>query len=260
MGSAILSGLAAAGVLDIRVTTRNASSAAPFVGAPGVTAYSVSERPDANRAAVEGAALVVLAVKPYGVLDVLREVSDVLAPGAVVVSVAAGLRIAAMEEVLPAGFAVLRAMPNTPAAIGAGVTGVAPGSAADAAAMAAVVAAFRTVGSVLEVTEDRIDALSAVSGSGPAYVYLFLERFTDAAVRLGFSSEEAALMVERTTAGALELLASTAERPAELRRRVTSPNGTTERAVAVFEERDLAGIFDDALAAAVRRAEELAGG
>jgi pyrroline-5-carboxylate reductase len=260
MGSAVLAGLQGAGVRDVRVTTRGAGTAASFAGSPGVTPYSLAERPDANRVAVDGAELVVVAVKPFGVLDVLREVADALAPGAPVVSVAAGVRIEAMEAVLPAGTPVFRAMPNTPAAIGAGVTGVSAGRASTPESTAAVTAAFRTVGAVLPVEEARIDALSAVSGSGPAYVYLFLERFTDAAVRLGFSEEEAVAMVQQTATGALELLAATGEEPAELRRRVTSPKGTTERAVAVFEERDLGGIFDAALAAAIARAAELAGG
>jgi pyrroline-5-carboxylate reductase len=260
MGAAVLSGLQGAGVRDVRVTARSAETAASFAGSPGVTPYSVAERPDANRIAVEGAELVVVAVKPYAVLDVLREIRDALPQGAPVVSVAAGIRIASMEAEVRAGTPVFRAMPNTPAAIGAGVTGLAGGSAADPASTSAVTAAFRTVGSVLPVTEDRIDALSAVSGSGPAYVYLFLERFTDAARRLGFSQEEASAMVQQTAAGALQLLEATGEEPAELRRRVTSPKGTTERAVAVFEERDLGGIFDAALAAAIARAAELAAG
>lgn len=260
MGSAILAGLQAAGVPDIRVTTRTGRRAARFVGVPGVTATTVTDDGAANRVAVEGAGLVVVAVKPAGVLALLTEVAGALAPGAVVVSVAAGVPLAAMEAVLPAGTPVLRAMPNTPAAVGAGVTGIARGAAADDRAASAVEAAFRTVGTVLAVPEERIDALSAVSGSGPAYVYLFLERFTDAALRLGFTVEEAALMVQRTASGALQLLEATGEAPAELRRQVTSPRGTTERAVAVFEERDLGGIFDAALAAAIARAREIAAG
>lgn len=260
MGSAVLSGLAAAGVPDLRVTTRTAARSAGFRGVPGVTARSQEERPDANRDAVRGARLVVVAVKPAQVVDVLREVAGDLTEGAVVVSVAAGIPIRAMEAVLPAGTAVLRAMPNTPAAVGEGVTGVAAGSAAGAEAVAATVAAFRTVGDVLELPEERIDALSAVSGSGPAYVYLFLERWIDAAARLGFSAEEASRLVTGTAAGALRLLAAGDEQPAELRRRVTSPKGTTERAIAVLEAHDLGAILDEAMAAAIARARELAAG
>ncbi|MCU1473508.1 MAG: proC [Amnibacterium sp.] len=258
MGGAILSGLRAAGVADLRVTTRTATRA--LEPADGLRVLVAEQDSDANRTAVRGARLVVIAVKPAGVTALLTEIADTLEPGAVVVSVAAGIPIATMAAALPAGTAVLRAMPNTPSAVGAGVTGIAaaPGTAPEDAA--AVVAAFRTVGTVVELAEDRIDSLSAVSGSGPAYLYLFLERFTDAARRLGFSAEEADALVVGTAQGALRLLAETGDEPAELRRRVTSPKGTTERAVAVFEQRDLGGIFDEALAAAIARAAELAAG
>ncbi|HEV7623844.1 MAG TPA: pyrroline-5-carboxylate reductase [Amnibacterium sp.] len=258
MGGAILSGLRAAGVPDLRVTTRTAARA--LEAGDGLSVLVAERDPDANRAAVRGARLVVVAVKPAGVPALLAEIADALEPGAVVVSVAAGIPIATMTAALPEGTPVLRAMPNTPSAVGAGVTGVAgaPGTAAGDAA--AVVAAFRTVGTVVELPEERIDALSAVSGSGPAYVYLFLERFIDAARRLGFSADEARALVAGTAQGALQLLAATGEAPAELRRRVTSPKGTTERAVAVFEQHDLGGIFDEALAAAIARAKEIAAG
>jgi pyrroline-5-carboxylate reductase len=258
MGGAILSGLRAAGVPDLRVTTRTASRA--LEGGDGLRVLVAEQDPDANRSAVRGARLVVVAVKPAGVAALLAEIAGALEPGAVVVSVAAGIPIATMAAALPSGTSVLRAMPNTPSAVGAGVTGVAAAPGTASGDTAAVVAAFRTVGTVVELAEDRIDALSAVSGSGPAYVYLFLERFIDAAGRLGFGADEATELVVGTTQGALRLLAATGEEPAELRRRVTSPKGTTERAVAVFEQHDLGGIFDEALAAAIARAKEIAAG
>ncbi|MGN6742509.1 MAG: pyrroline-5-carboxylate reductase [Amnibacterium sp.] len=258
MGGAVLSGLRAAGVGDLRVTTRTPARAPQH--AEGLTVLIAERDRDANRRAVAGARLVVVAVKPAGVPALLAEIADALEPGALVVSVAAGVRIATMAAALPDGVAVFRAMPNTPAAIGAGVTGVAAPEGAREEDVAAVVAAFRTVGTVVEVAEERIDALSAVSGSGPAYVYLFLERFIDAAGRLGFSEDEARALVVGTADGALRLLAATEESPAELRRQVTSPKGTTERAVAVFEQRDLGGIFDEALASAIARAQEIAAG
>jgi pyrroline-5-carboxylate reductase len=258
MGGAILSGLRAAGVPDLRVTTRSAARA--LEPAQGLRVLVVEQDPEANRAAVRGARLVVVAVKPAGVPALLAEIAEALEPGAVVVSVAAGIPIATMTSALPAGTPVLRAMPNTPSAVGAGVTGVAAAPGTAEGDVAAVVAAFRTVGAVVELAEERIDALSAVSGSGPAYVYLFLERFIDAARRSGFSDEEADALVVGTAQGALQLLSATGEQPAELRRRVTSPNGTTERAVAVFEHHDLGGVFDEALAAAIARAKEIAAG
>jgi pyrroline-5-carboxylate reductase len=258
MGGAILSGLIEAGVPDLRVTTRTPARA-PRV-AEGLAVLVVDEDPDANRRAVAGAQVVVVAVKPAGVPALLEEIADALEPGTVVVSVAVGVRIATMTRALPGSVAVFRAMPNTPSAVGAGVTGIAAPTDARAEDVAAVVAAFETVGTVVRVAEGRIDALSSISGSGPAYVYLFLERFIDAAQRLGFDPDEARALVDGTADGALQLLAATGEDPAELRRRVTSPKGTTERAVAVFEQHGLGAIFDEALAAAIARAGEIAAG
>src|SRR5690606_27684331 len=141
-----------------------------------------------------------------------------LEPDAIVVSVAAGVTIAAMEAALPGTVAVLRAMPNTPSHVGLGVTGIAPGSRATDADTALIETLFGTVGVTLTIAEDRIDALSTVSGSGPAYVFLLMERFADAARGMGFSAAEARLMVESTFRGASELLASSGETPTELRR------------------------------------------
>ncbi len=258
MGGAILSGLIGAGVPDLRVTTRTPARAPR--AAEGLTVLIAEQDPEANRRAVAGAHVVIVAVKPAGVPALLEEIADALEADAVVVSVAVGVRIATMAQALPASLAVFRAMPNTPSAVGAGVTGVAAPAGARPEDVAAVVAAFETVGTVVQVAEDRIDALSSVSGSGPAYVYLFLERFIDAATRLGFGADEARALVVGTADGALRLLGASGEDPAELRRRVTSPKGTTERAVAVFEQHDLGGIFDEALAAAIARAQEIAAG
>ena len=119
---------------------------------------------------------------------------------------------------------------------------------------------FETVGDVIVVPEEQIDALSTISGSGPAYVFYLIEQLTATAVDKGFTPEQAALMVEGTFRGASELLAASDVGPAELRRRVTSPKGTTERAIAVLEEAHLAEVFDRATDAALARARELAAG
>ena len=116
------------------------------------------------------------------------------------------------------------------------------------------------MGTALTVPEDMIDALSAISGSGPAYVYFLIEQFTRTAVGLGFSPEQAAVLVNTTFLGASELLAASGRPAAELRRQVTSPKGTTERAIAELEAADLTSVFDRATAAALARAKELAAG
>src|SRR4051812_14009296 len=156
MGSAIALGAAAAG-LPVRVTTRSAARAAG-VTERGLQARSLEQDPDSNAWAVDGADLVVLAVKPAGVVELARQVAPALAPDAAVVSVAAGIPLAALRAALPPGIDVLRAMPNTPAAIGQGVTGIAAADGTGERARIACRAVFGTIGTVVEVGEDRIDA------------------------------------------------------------------------------------------------------
>lgn len=263
MGGAILAGLRAPGVRvegPISVTTRSAESAARFDGDRDVAAFATEADPEANRRAVRGAGLVVLSVKPWMVHDVLREISGALEPGAIVVSVAAGVTIASLEALLPEGVAVLRAMPNTPSLIGRGITGIAAGGSAGPEAVETVERLFSTVGEVLVVREDQINAVTAISGSGPAYLFLYAEEMTGAARRLGFDDAQAALLVQRTIAGAAELMIRSDKDPAQLRRDVTSPKGTTERAVEVLQAAGWGELFDRALAANIRRSEELEAG
>jgi pyrroline-5-carboxylate reductase len=256
MGSAIAQGAAAAG-LPVRVTTRSEARAERARGR-GLDARSLEQDPDANAWAVDGAELVVLAVKPAGIVALAEEVAPALPSGVAVVSVAAGIPLAALRAALPPGTGVLRAMPNTPAAIGRGVTGLAAADGTSDRARSAARAVFGTVGSVVEVTEDRIDPLSAISGSGPAYVYYFVEQLQRAAERLGFSPPEAAALVLGTVSGSVGLLDETGEPAAELRRQVTSPNGTTERAIGVFDRFGMDRMLDEAFAAAIARSKELA--
>lgn len=260
MGGAILSGLVAAGATDVRVTNRSADKAAALAELEGVASYATSERPDANRLAVEGARVVLIGVKPAMVPDLLREIADVLEPGTIVTSVAAGVTAETMEALLPASVAVVRAMPNTPALVCRGVTGVAAGTRADEAGMALVREVFETVGDVLEIPESQIDALSTISGSGPAYVFYLIEELTKAAVDKGFTPEQAALLVNGTFAGSTELLSRSDSTPEQLRLQVTSPKGTTERAVAVLQRAGLHALFSEATDAALARARELAAG
>ncbi|GAA0431448.1 pyrroline-5-carboxylate reductase [Leifsonia naganoensis] len=263
MGRAILSGLLAPGVSvagGVRVTNRSAARAAELADTPGVTAFATDDDPAANRRAVEGAEIVIVAVKPAMVPDLLREIADSLAPGAVVVSVAAGVTVATFESLLPDSVSVVRSMPNTPAVVGKAVTGISAGTRTEPEDLALVRSLFETVGQVVEVPESQLDALSTISGSGPAYVFLLIEALTDAAVAKGFTPEQAAILVNGTFLGASTMLAASDDDPAELRRRVTSPKGTTERAIAVLAEADLPALFARATDAALARARELAAG
>jgi pyrroline-5-carboxylate reductase len=192
--------------------------------------------------------------------DLLREIAPALRPDAIVVSVAAGVTLATFAEGLGETARVIRAMPNTPATVGKAVTGLAAGAAASADDVAVIRRLFELVGSVVEVPEDKIDALGTISGSGPAYVFLLIEELTKAAIDKGFSEDDARLMAEQTFIGATALLEASGENPAELRRRVTSPKGTTERAIAVLQEAHLDEVFTVATDAALARSRELAAG
>jgi pyrroline-5-carboxylate reductase len=260
MGRAILSGLLSPHVEvsgGVRVTNRNVERAHDFDAEPRVTAFTTGGNPDANRHAVSGASIVLIGVKPAMVADVLDEIADALDPSAVIISVAAGITTAAMEAHLPGGHAVIRTMPNTPATIGRAVTGITGGSRVTPEDLDLAVRLFETVGDVLVIEESQIDALGSVSGSGPAYLFYFIEQFVRVAEEQGFTREQADLMVRGTFRGAIELLDASGETPAELRRRVTSPGGSTERAIAVFDDANLHEIFVSATNAAIARQREM---
>jgi len=263
MGGAILRGVIASGIrIDggITATNRTAEKAEAFAGLDGVTSIALAGRPEGNAEAAAGARIVLVGVKPAMVPDLLREIAPHLAADTIVVSVAAGVTLQTFADVLGPEARVIRSMPNTPSTVRKGVTGLAAGAAVSDEDLALVRRLFETVGVVVEVPESQIDALSTISGSGPAYVYLLIEEFTKAAVGMGFDDADARLMVEQTFIGATALLDASGEDPAELRRRVTSPKGTTERAVAVLQGAHLDAAFADAAAAALARARELAAG
>ncbi|MGN8026787.1 pyrroline-5-carboxylate reductase [Microbacterium sp. 22242] len=262
MGGAILRGLVASGIpVDggITATNRTPERAAELAGLDGVRSIALAEQPDGNAVAARSR-IVVVGVKPAMVPELLAEIAPHLREDAIVVSIAAGVTLATFAGALGEGASVLRAMPNTPATVGRAVTGLAAAQAVTEEERALVRRLFETVGSVIEVPEEQIDPLSTISGSGPAYVYLLIEEFTKAAIGKGFAEPEARLMAEQTFIGATALLEASQEDPAELRRRVTSPKGTTERAIAVLQDGGLDDLFARATDAALARARELAAG
>lgn len=262
MGGAILRGLVAAGLTDggVIATNRSIAKAAELAELDGVTSVALEAHPAGNADAVAASDIVLIGVKPAMVPDLLAEIAPHLRPGAIVVSLAAGVTLDTFARHLGDDVATLRSMPNTPSLVGKGVTGLAAGPAASVDDVAVVRALFETVGAVLEVPETQIDALSTISGSGPAYVFLLVEEFTRAAVRMGFDDDQARLLAQQTFIGATMLLDSADVDPTELRRRVTSPKGTTERAVAVLQSAHLDDVFTAAAEAALARAKELAAG
>ena len=267
MGGAILAGLLSPDVVvegGVRVTNRTEAKAVALRRG-SVTSLATETDPTANASAVVGASVVLVGVKPGMVVDLLREIGPALEPGTVVVSLAAGVTTATMEAALPEHVPVLRSMPNTPAVVGLAVTGLAAGSRSSEADLALARRVFEVVGDVVVVPEEQIDALSTISGSGPAYVFYLIEQLQEAAVALGFTPAQAATLVQGTFRGASELLRASDllpadEAPAELRRRVTSPGGTTERAVAELADGGLRELFERATQAALARNREIAAG
>lgn len=257
MGGAILEGVVQAGADAplIRATTQT-EAAAELLRARGVDARSIEADSQANSWAVAGADMVILAVKPHYILEVASSIAPALETDAVVVSVAAGLTTAQIEAVVDQ--AVVRAMPNTPSQIQQGVTGIASGSRASADQVATVSDVFRSVGQVVVVDESQINHLSALSGSGPAYLFYIAEKLIDVAIDHGFSQDQATTMVQGTLMGAAALLDSSGETPQALRQAVTSPGGTTEQAIAVLDEHQMGQIWSEAIARAVARAEQMA--
>jgi pyrroline-5-carboxylate reductase len=202
----------------------------------------------ADPAQVAGASETLLvAVKPKDVAAALAGIGDHLRPGALVVSVAAGVTTAALARSLPAGTPVVRVMPNTPAVIGKGAAAICPGEAATADHLARVEALLAPTGLVLRVGEADMDAVTAISGSGPAYVFYLVDALAEAGVLLGLTRAQALDLARATFAGAAALLESTGEHPVVLRERVSSPGGTT---VAALRELDAHGVRAAILAAA----------
>jgi pyrroline-5-carboxylate reductase len=260
MNEAIMGGLIAGGTdpADIVATVRRAERAAELAERHhGITAIAGEEEPDNNKQAATGSRVVILGVKPVGIADLAREVSDSLAPDAIVISVAAAVSLEQLEAALPAGQPVIRTMPNTPAKLGRGVVSVSPGTHCTPAQLQLAKDLLAAAGTVVEVPEDQVDALSAVSGSGPAYAFYLAEAMAAAGVQLGLDPELSLLIARETVAGAGLMLAEPGADPTALRKAVTSPNGTTERAIATFDERGLSAIVADGARAAAERAAEI---
>ncbi len=206
--------------------------------------------------AISGREIVVVAVKPRDVEGVVSPIASVIGPDQLVISLAAGVRTATYERLLPVS-PIVRAMPNTPALVGEGVTGIAAGSRAGASELEKAREILGAVGDVRVMDESLLDAVTAVSGTGPAYVFLLAEALTEAAIREGLPRDIAEAFVNQTVRGAGRLLTAVDKTPSELRAQVTSPGGTTAAAMHILEERGFRAIVEDAVQAAAKRAHEL---
>jgi pyrroline-5-carboxylate reductase len=259
MGGAILSGLIAAGTAadSITASTATTQSAKALSDKFGIKSFALDASPSANSDAAENADVLLIAVKPAKVLETLEEIKATIKDGALVVSVAAGVTTESMEQAIGPKASVIRAMPNTPSIVGHGVTGIAKGESANDNQLALAKDLFETVGQVIVVDEEKINALSTISGSGPAYVFYFAEKLITAAKELGFTQKEADQMVRATFLGSATLLAASSETPEALRAQVTSPNGTTMEATNTFDAYNVEGTIQMATRAALARAIEL---
>ena len=259
MNEAILGGLLAGGVAPglVTATVRSAERAAELRRVHGITVLATSEDPEANRVAAATADVVILGVKPVGTIELARDIGPALKSTTTVVSVAAAISLAMLEAALPEGQPVIRSMPNTPSQLGKGVLSISAGTHADASLMARVRAILSAAGTVVDIPEEQVDALSAVSGSGPAYVFYLAEAMAAAGVELGLDPGLARILATETVAGAGFMLAEPDADPTALRRAVTSPNGTTEQAIATFDRLDLPVIIAAGARAASNRAQAI---
>lgn len=252
MGEALVTALLAAGWTpeDVDVTEPGAARANELSGKYGVRAA------DPNRKAASRAGLVVVSVKPQVVPAVLAEIAPVLRPGTLVVSVAAGVPLAVYESALPEGTPVVRVMPNTPALIGKGASAIAPGAHATEEHLSLTERVLAPTGLVVRVPEKDLDAVTAISGSGPAYAFYLIDAMAEAGVLLGLTRDLATRLAVATVEGSAALAAGTGDHPVVLRERVSSPGGTTVAAVAELDAHGVrAGIVAAARAAHDRSRE-----
>lgn len=259
MNGAILRGVLAGGTdaAQVRATTRSMSSAEKLREETGVTVFAGEENEDANTQAVQGADIVLLGVKPYAILDLAREVAPALDPETVVVSVAAGVTVDALQKALPEGQPVVRSMPNTPSSVGRGALSVTAGEQTSDEQLAGVKDVLSAVGTVVEVPENLIRAVTGVSGSGPAYVFYLAEAMQQAGEALGLDPETARVLAKETVSGAGVLLAPQDADPAALRQAVTSPGGTTEQAITTFDEKGLRDIIRAGAEASAAKGDDM---
>lgn len=254
MAEAILRGLLEAGVCSperIHVSEPLADRRSELGAEYGV---AVS---DDNEAAVRQADIVILAVKPQVFDSVLPEIARALTSDSLVVSIAAGVPLAALERALPNGQRIVRTMPNTPALVHAGATGIAAGRHATKEDLDRVEELFSSVGTTVRVEEKHLDAVTGLSGSGPAYAFLMIEALADGGVRAGLPRAAALTLAAQTLLGAAKLVLESGEHPGVLKDRVASPGGTTIAGLQVLEKRALRGALIGAVEAATHRSEEL---
>ena len=253
MGETLLSGLIRAGrsVDSLVVGEKRPERATELNERYGVTVLS-------NVEATRTAETVALVVKPQDMSDLLAEISGELRPGQLLVSLAAGITTAFIESRIPDGVAVVRVMPNTPALVDEGMAAISRGSHCDEAHLEEAASLMASTGRVIQVPERQQDAVTAISGSGPAYLFFVVEAMIEAGVHLGLPRTTSTELVVQTVVGSAKLLRETGEHPTVLREQVTSPGGTTAAAVRELEDHKVRAAFLTAMEAARDRSRSLA--
>ena len=252
LGEALLSGLLGSGVepKEIVVAEKDPSRAEAVSAQHGVTAAPPKE-------AVRGAEVVIVAVKPQDVASVLRAIGPELAAGSFVVSLAAGITLDALAGHLPAGIPIVRVMTNTPLLVGEAMSAICAGTHTRPEHLERTEQLLAAVGRVVRVGESQLDAVTALSGSGPAYFFYLVDAMIEAGVLLGVPRPLAAELMVQTALGSARMLHETGEHPALLREAVTSPGGTTAAALRELDRRAVRAAILDALTAARDRSVEL---
>jgi pyrroline-5-carboxylate reductase len=254
MGEALVKGLLSAGMIGPRsvlISDPSRKRAADLVRAYGVKKVS------GNAALVSGADIVVLAVKPEKVNSVLKEVGAVLDRSKLLISVAAGVSLFQIESRLKTPVRLVRAMPNTPALVGEGATAVCYGHTVTAADRKLVMRVFGSVGRAVELEESLMDAVTGLSGSGPAYVFSLIQGMADGGVREGLPRATALELAAQTVLGSARMVLETGKHPLQLRDQVASPGGTTIQGIGVLQETGFEGMVMEAVRAATERSRQL---
>ncbi len=251
IGEALLSGLLAGGVpaTDLMFTERYPARAEQLTGLYGVRAVEVLDAAHAD--------VVIVAVKPQDIEPVLAELSPHVGPATLVVSLCAGLPTALYERSLPPDTPVVRVMPNTPMLVGEAMSAISPGSSATDAHLQIVEDLLLTVGKVVRVPESQQDAVTALSGSGPAYFFFLVEAMIDAGILLGLPRTVSAELIIQSAVGSAKMLRESGEHPVLLREAVTSPGGTTIAAIRELEKHGVRAALLAAIEAAALRSTEL---
>jgi pyrroline-5-carboxylate reductase len=254
MAEAIARGILKAGVLK----ADEIAAADPAAARRELFQHDLSIHTGTDAAeAVAAAPVIIIAVKPQMFDAALRPVATLFGPGKLVLSICAGISTAHIEEVLAKGSRVVRAMPNTPMLVGRGMAAISAGKHATEADLATAARLLGAAAEVVRVPEGLMDAVTAVSGSGPAYFFYFVELLAAAGVKLGLPEDQAQQLARVTFEGAAKLLAETGEDAAVLRRKVTSPGGTTEAAIKTFDAMGLPATITEAVKAARNRGRQL---